>query len=93
VRLGLGALAVLVDGLELDRARLALACADPLLRATDKAEDLVRSGVPFRAAHEQVAAEVRAGTFEPPEGAAARVSPGPADVATAVAVARARLGV
>ena len=77
VRLALGALAVLVDGLELDRARLALACADPLLRATDKAEDLVRSGVPFRAAHEQVAAEVRAGTFEPPEGAAARVSPGP----------------
>ena len=38
VKLGLGALAVLVDGLELDRERLAAACADPLLRATDKAE-------------------------------------------------------
>jgi len=45
------------------------ACADPLLRATDAAEALVREGVPFRDAHEQVAAEVRAGTFEaPPAG-------------------------
>ena len=29
----------------------------------------MREGVPFRDAHEQVAAEVRAGTFEPPEAA------------------------
>jgi argininosuccinate lyase len=63
----LGALAVLVRGLELDRDRLAAACADPLLRATDAAEALVREGVPFRDAHEQVAASVRAGTFTPPE--------------------------
>jgi argininosuccinate lyase len=91
VRLALGALAVLVDGLELDRERLAAACADPLLRATDKAEDLVRGGVPFRDAHEQVAAEVRAETFEPRMTSPKRVSPGPADVAAAVTAARARL--
>ena len=46
-----------------DRERLAAACADPLLRATDAAEALVRDGVPFRDAHEQVAAQVRAGTL------------------------------
>ena len=66
-RLALAALTTLVDGLELDRDRLAAAAADPLLRATDAAEALVADGVPFRDAHEQVAAEVRAGTFEPPE--------------------------
>ena len=93
VRLALAALAVLVDGLELDRARLAEACSDPLLRATDRAEDLVRGGVPFRDAHEQVAAEVRAGTFEAAEGGAPRFAPGPAAVADAVAAARERLRV
>ena len=46
-----------------DRERLAEAAADPLLLATDVAEDLVRGGVPFREAHEQVAASVRDGTF------------------------------
>jgi argininosuccinate lyase len=91
VRLALGALAVLVDGIELDRERLAAACADPLLRATDKAEDLVRGGVPFRDAHEQVAAEVRAGTFESHEGTTPRLAPGPADVDGAVTAARERL--
>ena len=90
-RLALGALTILVDGLELDRERLAAACADPLLRATDAAEQLVREGVPFRDAHEQVAAEVRAGTFEPPETEPPRIAPGPANVAAAVQVARARL--
>ena len=60
------ALAVLVDGLEFDRERLAAAAADPLLLATDAAEALVAEGVPFRDAHEQVAAQVRAGTFDPP---------------------------
>jgi argininosuccinate lyase len=62
----LGALTVLVSGLAFDRERLAAAAADPLLRATDAAEALVADGVPFRDAHEQVAAEVRAGTFEAP---------------------------
>ena len=91
VRLALGALAVLVDGIELDRERLAAACADPLLRATDKAEDLVRGGVPFRDAHEQVAAEVRAEAFEPPARSPKRIAPGPTAVAAAVAAARGRL--
>jgi argininosuccinate lyase len=67
VRLALGALRQLVEGLELDRGRLAAAAADPLLLATDAAEALVEEGVPFRDAHEQVAAQVRAGTFEAPE--------------------------
>ncbi len=81
----LGALAVLVRGLELDRDRLAAACADPLLRATDAAEALVRQGVPFRDAHEQVAAEVRGGTFEAPPAA-----PRLGDVGAAVTAAKER---
>jgi len=91
VRLALGALTVLLDGLELDREKLAAACADPLLRATEAAEQLVREGVPFRNAHEQVAADVRAGTFEPPARPSKPLAPGPADVSAAVAAARARL--
>ncbi len=62
----LAALRVLVAGLEFDRDRLATAAADPLLLATDAAEALVKEGVPFRDAHEQVAAQVRAGTFKAP---------------------------
>ena len=76
---------VLVAGLELDRGRMAAACADPLLRATDAAEPLVLEGVPFRDAHEQVAAQVRAGTFEAPP-AGDRLG----DVAAAVAAAKER---
>jgi argininosuccinate lyase len=63
----LGALTVLVAGLELDTERLAAAAADPLLLATDAAEALVADGVPFRDAHEQVAASVRDGSFTPRE--------------------------
>src|SRR5206468_6235897 len=87
----LDALAVLVRGLQFDRERMAAACSDPLLRATDAAEALVRQGVPFRDAHEQVAAEVRAGTFEPPAASPPRAAPGPSDAAAAVAAARERL--
>ena len=65
-RLALAALTTLVEGLELDRERLAAAASDPLLRATDAAEALVEEGMPFRDAHERVASQVRAGTFEPP---------------------------
>ena len=72
-------------GLAFDRDRLAAACADPLLRATDAAEALVREGVPFRDAHEQVAAPVRDGTFEAPPAA-----PRLGDVAAAVAAAKER---
>jgi argininosuccinate lyase len=93
VRLALAALTVLVERLGFDRSRLAEACADPLLRATDMAEDLVRDGVPFREAHERVAADVRGETFEPLEGSVTRHAPGPEGVAGAVASARARLAV
>ena len=85
VRLTLAALAVLVDGLDFDRGRLAAAAADPLLLATDAAEALVADGVPFRDAHEQVAAQVRSGTFEPPP-AGDRLG----DVAAAVTAAKER---
>jgi argininosuccinate lyase len=65
----LGALRVLVEGIAFDRDRLASAASDPMLLATDAAEALVRDGVPFRDAHEQVAASVREGTFvAPPAG-------------------------
>jgi argininosuccinate lyase len=62
----LGAAALLVEHLEFDRARLAAAAGDPMLLATDAAEELVRSGMPFRAAHEHVGRQVRDGSFEPP---------------------------
>ena len=81
----LGALGVLIDGLRFDRERLAAAASDPLLLATDAAESLVREGVPFRDAHEQVAASVRDGTFVPPPPA-----PRLPDVAAAVEEARTR---
>jgi argininosuccinate lyase len=87
VKLALAALATLAKGLELDHGRLAAAASDPLLLATDAAERLVEEGVPFRDAHEQVAAEVRAGTFEPPEPA-----PRIGDVGAAVRAAKERWG-
>ena len=88
VKGALAALAVLMGGLQFEGARLAQAAADPLLLATDAAEALVREGVPFRDAHEQVAASVRAGTFEPPAEPAPRIG----DVAAAVAAAKERWG-
>ncbi|MFZ0342390.1 MAG: argininosuccinate lyase [Gaiellaceae bacterium] len=81
----LAALAILVAGTEFDRARLAEAASDPLLLATDAAEALVRDGIAFRDAHEQVAASVREGTFEPPHP-----SPRLGDVAAAVEAAKER---
>jgi argininosuccinate lyase len=93
-RLALAALSTLVAGLELDRARMAEAAADPVLLATDAAEDLVRAGTPFRDAHEQVAAQVRAGAFGSERTAAgsvaARGAPGPGGVRSAIAAARER---
>jgi len=91
VRLALGALGTLVEGLELDAERLAAAVSDPLLRATDAAEALVREGVPFRDAHEQVASAVRSGTFTPPARTAPRAAPGPSGVTAALRDARLRL--
>jgi argininosuccinate lyase len=96
IRLALQGMTVLVSGLAADRERLAEAAADPLLLATDVAEDLVRGGVPFRDAHEQVAATVRDGTFESAGTAAesieSRGAPGPGGVHDAIAAARKRFG-
>lgn len=57
---------ILVRNLDFDRERLAAAAADPMLLATDAAEELVRGGVPFRQAHEEVGRQVRDGAFQPP---------------------------
>ena len=90
LRHALRALTVLVSGLEVDRERLSAAAADPLLRATDAAEALVREGVPFRDAYERVAASVREGSFEPRAESASRPAPGPGGVHEAVREARER---
>jgi argininosuccinate lyase len=95
-RLGLQALAALVAGLRVDRERMAAAASDPLVLATDAAEALVREGVPFREAHERIAASVRDGSFTPgvtaAESVAARGAPGPGGVREAIAEARSRFG-
>jgi len=85
LRLALAALTVLVEGLEFDRERLAAAAADPLLRATDAAEELVEQGMSFRDAHAEIAGRVRAGAFDPPPA-----RPRGLDVAGAVSAARER---
>ena len=56
---------LLVQHLAFDRDRLAAAAADPGLLATDVAEALVASGMPFRKAHEEVGRSVRAGKLAP----------------------------
>jgi len=95
-RLGLRALAALLAGLRVDRERMAAAASDPLVLATDAAEALVKEGVPFREAHERVAASVRDGSFAPAgtpaESVAARGAPGPGGVREALAEARRRFG-
>jgi argininosuccinate lyase len=95
VRAALAALTVLVSHAAFNEERLAAAAADPLLLATDAAEDLVRAGVAFRDAHEQVAARVRGGTFaaagSAAESLATRGVPGPGGAPAAVREARRRL--
>jgi argininosuccinate lyase len=87
----LGALTVLVAGIEFDTARLAAAASDPLLLATDVAESLVAEGVPFRDAHEQVATSVRDGSFTPPTPVTDRsLRSRGIDVAAAVTAAKER---
>jgi argininosuccinate lyase len=97
VRLALQGMTVLVSGLEANRERLAEAVGDPLLLATDVAEELVKGGVAFRDAHEEVAGSVRDGSYRPTgsaaESVAARAAPGPGDVVEAIAAARRRFGV
>jgi argininosuccinate lyase len=86
------ALGVLVRELAFDHGRLEAACADPLLRATEAAERLVEEGVPFRDAHEQVAADVRDHTFVAPAESEPQLPPGPGSVRSAVAAAKQRIG-
>jgi argininosuccinate lyase len=63
-----------VRHLEFDRDRLAAAAADPLLLATDAADELVRAGTPFRKAHEEIGRQVREGALAPPWEARASVA-------------------
>jgi argininosuccinate lyase len=60
------AASLLVRHLEFDRDRMAAAAADPVQLATDVAEALVRSGKPFRKAHQEVGRQVREGTMTAP---------------------------
>ena len=95
VRGALGALTVLVGGLEVDHERVVEAGSDPALLATDAAEALVREGVPFREAYERVAGAVRSGELGGGGRARRRASPpaarpGPGGVDEALAAARAR---
>ena len=53
------AMAGLLAAMKFDVSALSAAVGDPALLATDMAEDLVRGGMPFRQAHEQVAASFR----------------------------------
>jgi len=62
----LEAAAILVERLSFDRDRIAAAASDPSLLATDAAEELVRTGTPFRSAHEKVGESVRERTFTAP---------------------------
>ncbi|NNN17524.1 MAG: argininosuccinate lyase [Thermoplasmata archaeon] len=68
----LAALNSIVPDLQFERERMRETATDPALRATDAAEHLVRHGVPFREAHDRVAAHIAAhgGRFDRPEGGA-----------------------
>jgi argininosuccinate lyase len=65
---------LLVENLDFDRDRLSAAAADPLLLATDAADELVRAGTPFRHAHERIGRQVRDGKFVAPWDAASSVA-------------------
>jgi len=79
---------LLVQNLDFDRERLAAAAADPLLLATDAAEELVRSGTPFRQAHEEIGRQVRDGKFSPPWDATSSVAKRRLEVARRVKALR-----
>ncbi len=92
----------LVREIRFDRERLRAAAADPELYATDRAEQLVAAGTPFRQAHEAVRASVLrpspgaadAGAPDPAASLARRSapgSPGPSPVALQIQRAHARL--
>jgi argininosuccinate lyase len=70
----LSAATLLVIHLDFNRERLDAAAADPLLVATDAADELVRGGTPFRQAHEEVGRQIREGTFKAPWTAARSIA-------------------
>jgi argininosuccinate lyase len=70
----LSAAALLVEHLAFDRKRLEAAASDPGLLATDAAEELVRSGVPFREAHERIGKQFVEGTAKAPWNARASLT-------------------
>jgi argininosuccinate lyase len=76
----LRATALMVAGLQFDAARMREAAADGATVATDVAEALVRGGMPFREAHENVASRIAAGERfaepTPEQAVAARSAPG-----------------
>jgi argininosuccinate lyase len=95
----LGATALLVAGLHFDASRMREAAADGATVATDVAEALVRGGMPFREAHEQVASRIAAGERfaepTPEQAIAARDAPGgtaPARVAEQLSALTWRVG-
>ncbi|HUP63405.1 MAG TPA: argininosuccinate lyase [Thermoanaerobaculia bacterium] len=53
----LPALTALISSLELDRGRMRDAAGNPMLLATDAADELAAKGIPFREAHEIVSRE------------------------------------
>ena len=61
----LPALAALVAGLKLDRDRMRAAAGSPLLLATDAADELAATGIPFREAHEIVSKRVGQSSSRP----------------------------
>jgi argininosuccinate lyase len=76
----LRATALMVAGLRFDVARMRAAAADGATVATDVAEALVRGGMPFREAHENVASRIASGERfaepTPEQAVAARSAPG-----------------
>lgn len=73
---GLRLVPALLDGLVWDSEAMA-AAIDPALHATDRANELVRDGLPFRDAYRQVAAQMGALSERSAEDSLkARVSPG-----------------
>lgn len=78
LRTMLPALGETVRLLRFNTSTMAAAGEDPMLRATDAAEALVRAGVPFREAHEQVGTAVRQGMSLP--------AVGPGDAAASIAL-------
>ena len=72
VRGSLEVLGLAFAGIRFDGERMAAAAGDGLTVATDVAEALVRGGMPFRQAHEEVATRIAAGErFSEPTPAAA----------------------